>query len=73
MIQGKVPRLGASSPPLTVKGWGLFGQVPVRGQAPPSMAEVSSAVDPKNSWERSVELSLAILPIFFRSPLAQDF
>ena len=37
-ILGKVPRLGAPSPPSTAKGWGSSDQVLVRGQAPPSVA-----------------------------------
>ena len=72
-IWGKVPRLGASSPPSTTKGWGLSDQVPTRGQAPPPVAEVSKAAGWKNSSGRSVELPLAVLPIFFWSPLTQDF
>ena len=72
-IRGKVPRLGASSPPSTAKGWGLSDQVPVRGQAPPPVVEVSKAAGPKNSSRRSTELPLIVLPISIRSPLAQDF
>ena len=72
-IQGKVPRLGASSPPSTTKGWGLSDQVPTRGQASPPMAEVSKAASPKNSSRRSVELPLTVLPIYVWSPLAQDY
>ena len=72
-IRGKVPRLGASSPPLTAKWWGSSDQVPARGQAPPSVAKVSKVAGPEISSERSVELHLAVLPIFVRSPLAQDF
>ena len=30
-IRGKVPRLGAPSPPLIAKGWGSSDQVPTRG------------------------------------------
>ena len=71
--RGKVRRLGAYSPPSTAKGWGSSNQVPTRGQAPPPVAEVSKAAGPKNSSGRSAELFLAVLPIFVRSPLAQDF
>ena len=70
---GKVLRLGASSPPSTVKGWRLSDQVPARGQAPPPVAEVSKAAGPKNSSRRSAEHPLAILAIYVQSPLAQDF
>ena len=73
VIQGKVPRLGTSSPPSTAKGWGLSDQVPARCQAPPPVAEVFGAVGPGNSSGRSAELPLTVLPIYVRSPLAQDF
>ena len=43
----KILRLGASSPPLAAKEWGSSDQVPARGQAPPSMAEVSKVAGPK--------------------------
>ena len=72
-IQGKVPRLGASSPPSTVKGWGSANKVLARGQAPSPVAEVSGAGDSKNSLGRSAKLPLVVLPISVRSPLAQDF
>ena len=72
-IQGKVPRLGASSPPSTAKGWGSSDQVPMRGQAPPHVVEVSRVAGSRNSLGRSVEFPLVVLPIFIRSPLAQDF
>ena len=63
-IRGKVPRLGASSPSSTTKGWGLYDQVPTRGQAPPPVAEVSKETGQKNSSGRSDELPLTILPTF---------
>ena len=72
-IRGKVPRLGAPSPPSTAKGWGSSDQVPARGQAPPSVVEVSKVAGLEISSGRSVELSLAVLPISVQSPLAQDF
>ena len=71
--RGKVPRLGVPSPPSTAKGWGSSNQVPARGQAPPSLAEVSKVAGPKISLGRTAELSLVVLPIFVPSPLAQDF
>ena len=46
-IRGKIPGLGASSPPSTAKERGSSNQVPARGQAPPSMAEVSKVAGPK--------------------------
>ena len=72
-IRGKVPRLGASSPPSTAKGWGSSDQVPARSQEPPLVDEVSKAGGQKNSSGRSVELPLVVLPIYVQSPLAQDF
>ena len=36
--------MGAYSSPSTAKEWGSSDQVPTRGQAPPSMAEVSKVV-----------------------------
>ena len=65
--------MGASSPSSTAKGWGLSDQVPTRRQAPPSVAYMSGAVGLKNSSGKSVELPLAVLPIYVRSPLVQDF
>ena len=73
VIRGKVPRLGAPSPPSTAKGWGFSNQVPARGRAPPFVAEVFKMAGPETSSGRSVELLLAVLPISFQSPLAQDF
>ena len=72
-IRGKVPRLGAPSPPSSTKGWGSPDQVPLKGQVPPSVAEVSKVGGPGISSRRSVELPLAVLPISVWSPLAQDF
>ena len=69
-LRGKVPRLGAPSPPSIA---GSSNQVPTRGRAPPSVAEVSKATGSKISLGRSAELPLVVLPIFVRSPLAQDF
>ena len=42
--QGKTPKLGASIPPSPVKERGSHAQVWVRGQALPSLAEVSEVV-----------------------------
>ena len=72
-IQGKVLRLGASSPLATAKEWGSSDRVPARGQASPPVAEVSKAAGQKNSSRRSAELRLVVLPISIRSPLAYDF
>ena len=47
-IRGKIPRLGASSPLSAAKERGSSNQVPVRGQAPPPMAEVSKVAGSKN-------------------------
>ena len=71
-IRGKILRLGASSPPSTAKEWGLFDQVPTRGQAPAPMAEVSKAAGPKNPLGRSAEPPLEVLPISVRIPPAQN-
>ena len=73
VIRGKVPRLGVPSPPSRATGWGLLDQVPARGQAPPSVAEVSKVGGLGISSGRSAKLPLAVLPIFVPSPLAQDF
>ena len=72
-IWGKVLRLGAPSLPSTVKGWGSSDQVPARGRAPPSLAKVSEVASPETSSGRSADLPLTVLPIYVRSPLAQDF
>ena len=72
-IRGKVPRLGAISPPSTAKGWGSSNQVPARGQAPPSVVEVSKVGGPEISSWRSAKLPLVDLPIFVQSFLSQDF
>ena len=63
VIRGKILRLGVSSPSSTAKERGSFDQVPVRGQAPPSMAEVSKATGPKNPLRRSAKPLLEVLPI----------
>ena len=73
VIRGKVSRLGASSPPSSTKGWGSYDQVPVRGQAPPSVAEVSKVAGPGISSGRSAEFPIHVPPIYVRSPLEQDF
>ena len=60
------------SPPLTSKGWGSSDQVPVTGQMPSSIVEVSKVAGLEVSLRRSAELPLAILLIYVRSPLVQD-
>ena len=65
-IRGKVLRLGAPSPLSTAKGWGSSDQVPARGRALPSVAEVSKVAGPKTSLGRSTELPLVVLPISIR-------
>ena len=79
-IRVKVPRLGASSSPSTTKERGSSDQVPVRGQVPPSMAEVSKVAGPKlrpsriavvnNPSGRTAEPRLEVLLIYVWSPLA---
>ena len=71
-IRGKIPRLGASSLPSTAKEWGLSDQLSVRGQAPPSMVEVSKVAGPKNPSGTTAEPPLKVLPIYVWSPLAQN-
>ena len=71
-IRGKILRLGASSPSSTAKKWGSFDQIPARGQAPPPMAEVSQAADPKNPSGKSAEPPLEVLAISVRIPPAQN-
>ena len=71
-IRGKIPRLGASSPSSNAKEWGSSDQVPVRGQVPPSMAEVSRVVSPKNPSGRTAEPPLEALPISIWSPSTQN-
>ena len=71
-IQGKIPRLGASSPSSTAKERGSSDQVPARGQAPPSMAKVSKVEGPKNPSRRTAEPPLEVLPISVWSPSAQN-
>ena len=64
--------MGASSPPSIAKERGSFDQVPARGQAPPSMAEVSKVECPKNPSGRTAEPLLEVLPIFVWSPSVQN-
>ena len=71
-IRGKILRFGASSPPSTAKERGSSDQVSARGQAPPSMAEVSKVAGLKNPFERTVEPPLEVLPISVWSPSAQN-
>ena len=70
-IQGKIPRLGASSPPSTTKDRGSSDQVLARGQAAPSMAEVSKVAGPKNPLGRTAKPPLEVLPIYVWSHLVQ--
>ena len=62
-IRDKIPRLGASSPPSIAKERGSSNQVLARGQAPPSMAEVSKVAGPKNSSRRTAEPPLESLSL----------
>ena len=71
-IRCKIQRLGASSPPSTVKELGLSDQVPARGQAPSSMTEVSKVAGPKNPSRRTIEPPLEVLPISIWSPSSQN-
>ena len=71
-IRGKIPRLGASSPLSIAKEQGSSDQVPARGQAPPSMTEVSKVAGLKNPSGRTAEPPLEVLPIFVRSPSAPN-
>ena len=71
-IRGKIPRLGASSPPSVAKDWGSSDQVPARGQEPPPMAKVSKVESPKSPSRRTFEPPLEVLPIYVWSPLAQN-
>ena len=72
MIQGKILRLGASSPPSIAKEKGSSDQVPTRGQAPSSMDEVPKVVGLKNPYGRTVKTPLEVLPISVRSPSVQN-
>ena len=56
-----------------LKGGGFSDQVPARGRTPPSVPELSKVAGSETSSGRSTELSLVVLPISVRSPLAQDF
>ena len=71
-IRGKIPRFGASSPLSTAKEQWSSDQVPARGQAPPSMAEVFKVAGLKNPSERTVEPPLEVLPISVWSPSTQN-
>ena len=71
--RGKTLKLGASVPPSPTKERGSHAQVQVRGQALPSLAEVSevagaqrrssSVVGAKGSSRRAAEPPLKVLPI----------
>ena len=71
-IQGKIPRLGASSLPLTSKERRSSNQVPTRGQAPLSMAEVSKVASPKNPLGRTAEPPWEVLSISVWGPSLQN-
>ena len=71
-IRGKIPRLGTSSSSSTTKEWGSSDQVPTRGQAPPSKAEVSKVAGPRNLSGRTVEPHPEALPISVWSPSEQN-
>ena len=68
-IRGKILRLGASSSLSTAKEWGSCDQVPMRDQAPPSMAEVSKVAGLKNPSRRIAKPPLEVLPIYVWGPL----
>ena len=72
VILGKILRLGASSPPSIAKEKGSSDQVPARGQAPSSIAEVPKVAGLKNPSGRTVETPLEVLPIYVRSPSVQN-
>ena len=79
--RGKTPKLGASVPPSPVKERGSHAQVRGRGQALPSLAEVSevagaqrrssSTAGAKGSSRRAAEPPLKVLPIFIWTPSVQ--
>ena len=71
-IRGTIPRLGASPLSSTAKEQGSSDQVPTRGQAPPSMVEVSKVVGPKNPSGRTAKPFLEALPISIWSPSARN-
>ena len=71
-IRGKILRLGFSSLSSISKEQGSSNQVPVRGQAPPSMAEVSKVAGQKNPSGRTSEPPLEVLPIYVRSPSVKN-
>ena len=80
--RGKIPKLGAYAPPSPAEEWGLRDQVWVKGQALPSLVEVSevdgaqwrssSTAGAKGSLRRVVEPPLKVLPISIWSPPAQN-
>ena len=80
--RGKTPKLGASVPSSPVKERESHAQVRVRGQALPSLAEVSevagaqrrssSTVGAKGSSRRAAEPPLKVLPISIWSPLVPN-
>ena len=77
-VQGKVPKMGASSAPLSIREQGLLGQFRARGHTPHSVVEVPVVADSqplspravvaKNPPERTAEAPLDILPISVWSP-----
>ena len=80
--RGKAPKLGVSVPRLPVKERGSHAQVWVRGQALPSLVEVSeeagaqrhssSASRAKGSSRRAVGPPLKVLPVSVWIPSAQN-
>ena len=80
--QGKTPKLGASIPPSPSKERGSHAPAQVRGQALPSLAEVSeaagaqhcspSAAGAKGSSRRATGPPLNVLPISVWSPSARN-
>ena len=80
--RGKVPKLGASSLPSTIRERGSSGQFWARGHTPHPVAKVSEVTCPqllsprvavaKSPPRRTAEPPLDILPISIWSPLAQS-
>ena len=80
--RGKVPKLGASTSPSSIREQGSQGQFWARGGPPYPVAEVSKVTGPqlrspratvtKSPPERTAKPPLNILPISVRSPSVQS-
>ena len=80
--RGKTPKMEASAPPSFAKERGSPAQVLVRGQALPSLAEVSEVAGPqlrpsssagaKDSLRKAAKPPLEVLPIYVGSPPVQS-